>query len=47
LRAILYADDTNYRLAGFRKLDPVKSDEDEVRFLAAAEQCFFNGESFG
>lgn len=40
LRAILYADDPSYRLAGYRKLDPIRQTEDEMRFLAAAEQCF-------
>lgn len=43
LRAILYADDATYRLAGYRKVDPIKTLEDEVRFLAAAEQCFTQG----
>ena len=43
LRSILYADDATYRLAGYRKLDPIKTLEDELRFLAAAEQCFPQG----
>jgi hypothetical protein len=43
LRAILYADDANYRLAGFRKLDPITSLDAELKFVAAAEAAFFNG----
>lgn len=43
LRAILYADDPNYKIAGFRKLDPIKTLEDEVRFVSAAEQCYSKG----
>ena len=43
LRSILYADDTNYKIAGYRKLDPIRSLEDEVRFLAAAEACSSKG----
>ena len=45
LRAILYADDANYRLAGYRKLDPISSPDAEHRFLQAAENLFFKGES--
>lgn len=45
LRAILYADDPNYKVAGYRKLDPIKSLDDEVRFLSAAEACSGKGES--
>ncbi|KAH8918412.1 chaps-domain-containing protein [Atractiella rhizophila] len=47
LRSILYADDTNYRLAGFRKLDPLPTLEAEQRFLAAVESCFFKGWQLG
>lgn len=43
LRAILYADDPNYKVAGFRKLDPIKTLDDEVRFLNAAEACSGKG----
>jgi hypothetical protein len=43
LRAILYADDPNYKIAGYRKLDPVRTLEDEVRFMAAAEACYSKG----
>ena len=44
LRAIRYADDASYRLAGFRKLDPITTPEAEVRFLKAAEALFQRGE---
>lgn len=43
LRAILYADDVNYRLAGYRKIDPIASIEAEHKFLEAAENLFFKG----
>ena len=44
LRAILYADDASYRLAGYRKLDPVTTIEAEGRFLKGAEELFFQGQ---
>ncbi|WFD07492.1 hypothetical protein MVES1_002858 [Malassezia vespertilionis] len=47
LRAIMYSDDANYKLAGYRKLDPVPTMEDEVRFLLAAENLFFKGWQLG
>ncbi|GAA5876079.1 hypothetical protein JCM3774_004498 [Rhodotorula dairenensis] len=47
LRAILYADDPSYRLAGFRKLDPISSVDAELRFVAAAETAFFKGWQLG
>ncbi|BGP16766.1 hypothetical protein JCM10213_002158 [Rhodosporidiobolus nylandii] len=47
LRAILYADDANYRLAGFRKLDPITSLDAELKFVAAAEAAFFQGWQLG
>ncbi|KAK4057315.1 bud site selection protein [Microbotryomycetes sp. JL221] len=47
LRAILYADDPNYRLAGYRKLDPIATQEAELRFIAAAETAFFKGWQLG
>ncbi|GAA5973831.1 hypothetical protein JCM11641_003182 [Rhodosporidiobolus odoratus] len=47
LRAILYADDANYRLAGFRKIDPVTSLDNELKFVAAAEAAFFSGWQLG
>ncbi|GAA5967163.1 hypothetical protein JCM8115_000946 [Rhodotorula mucilaginosa] len=47
LRAILYADDPSYRLAGFRKLDPITSLDAEMRFVAAAEAAFFKGWQLG
>lgn len=45
LRAIRYADDASYRLAGYRKLDPITTIEAESRFLKAAEDLFFQGTS--
>lgn len=45
LRAIRYADDASYRLAGYRKLDPITTIEGESRFLKAAEELFFQGSS--
>ncbi|GAC95919.1 hypothetical protein PHSY_003497 [Pseudozyma hubeiensis SY62] len=47
LRSILYADDANYRLAGYRKLDPIASPDAEHRFLQAAENLFFKGWQLG
>ncbi|KAG8978715.1 hypothetical protein FRC05_009988 [Tulasnella sp. 425] len=47
LRAILYADDVNYRLAGYRKLDPITTLEGEIRFLQAAEALFMKGWQLG
>ncbi|KAJ9097794.1 hypothetical protein QFC19_006662 [Naganishia cerealis] len=47
LRAIRYADDASYRLAGYRKLDPITSIEGEQRFLEAAEALFFKGWQLG
>ena len=47
LRAVLYADDTNYRLIGYRKLDPITSRESEIRFLQAAEALFTKGWQLG
>ncbi|KAF9108410.1 hypothetical protein BGX27_008351 [Mortierella sp. AM989] len=43
LRSILYSDDANYRIPGFRKLDPVPDVDAEKRFFEAAEQLFFKG----
>ena len=40
LRAICYSDDASYRLAGYRKLDPISTPEAELRFLQAAEELF-------
>lgn len=47
LRAIRYADDASYRLAGYRKLDPITTLEAEMRFLAVAEALFFKGWQLG
>jgi hypothetical protein len=43
LRAIRYADDPSYRLAGYRKMDPITTPEAEQKFLEAAEAVFFKG----
>ncbi|KAG0253377.1 hypothetical protein BG011_006396 [Mortierella polycephala] len=43
LRSILYSDDANYRIPGFRKLDPIPDVDAEKRFFEAAEQMFFRG----
>ncbi|KAI9605361.1 hypothetical protein KEM48_002301 [Puccinia striiformis f. sp. tritici PST-130] len=45
--AILYADDPNYRLAGFRKIDPITNPEAEQRFLRAVQEIFFKGWQLG
>ncbi|OZJ05425.1 hypothetical protein BZG36_01654 [Bifiguratus adelaidae] len=47
LRAILYSDDPNYRLAGYRKLDPIPNTESEKRFLEVVEYLFFKGWQLG
>ncbi|WVR09529.1 hypothetical protein IAU60_006597 [Kwoniella sp. DSM 27419] len=47
LRAVRYADDASYRLAGYRKLDPITTPEAEERFLKAAEALFFKGWQLG
>ncbi|KZS97343.1 chaps-domain-containing protein [Sistotremastrum niveocremeum HHB9708] len=47
LRAILYTDDTSYKLVGYRKLEPIRTQEDELRFLAAAEALFPKGWQLG
>jgi hypothetical protein len=43
LRAILYSDDSYYRLAGYRKIDPITSLSAEAKFLEAAESLFWQG----
>jgi len=43
LRAILYSDDPSYHLDAHRKLDPITTPEDELRFLQAAEALFDKG----
>jgi hypothetical protein len=43
LRSILYSDDPNYRIPGFRKLDPIPDVAAETRFFEAAEQMYFRG----
>ncbi|KAI8066570.1 Chs5p-Arf1p-binding proteins-domain-containing protein [Gongronella butleri] len=47
LRAILYSDDSYYRLAGYRKVDPITSLQAEQKFLEAVETLFFRGWQLG
>ncbi|KAI9301442.1 Chs5p-Arf1p-binding proteins-domain-containing protein [Cunninghamella echinulata] len=47
LRAILYSDDSYYRLAGYRKVDPITSVAAEQKFLEAVENLFFKGWQLG
>ncbi|CEP16892.1 hypothetical protein [Parasitella parasitica] len=47
LRAILYSDDSYYRLAGYRKVDPITSLTAEARFLEAVETLFWKGWQLG
>jgi len=43
VRAILFADDGNYRIAGYRKLDPIPTVIAEARFLEATHSMFDKG----
>ncbi|KAI7891981.1 Chs5p-Arf1p-binding proteins-domain-containing protein [Mucor mucedo] len=47
LRAILYSDDSYYRLAGYRKVDPILNLPAEARFLEAVESLFWKGWQLG
>lgn len=47
LRAILYADDPNYALQGYRKIEPISTTDSELRFLQAAEVLFTKGWQLG
>ncbi|KAI9483466.1 MAG: Chs5p-Arf1p-binding proteins-domain-containing protein [Benjaminiella poitrasii] len=47
LRAILYSDDSYYRLAGYRKMDPITNLVGEQRFLEAVEALFWRGWQLG
>ncbi|KAI8338888.1 Chs5p-Arf1p-binding proteins-domain-containing protein [Chlamydoabsidia padenii] len=47
LRAILYSDDSYYRLAGYRKMDPITDLSSEQKFLEAVEKLFFKGWQLG
>ncbi|KAF8340855.1 Chs5p-Arf1p-binding proteins-domain-containing protein [Amanita rubescens] len=47
LRSILYSDDPTYYLEAYRKLDPITSPEDELRFLQAIEALFTKGWQVG
>ena len=43
LRAILYSDDPTYILEAYRKLDPITTQEGELRFLQGVEELFPKG----
>ncbi|KAG0193469.1 hypothetical protein DFQ28_005073 [Apophysomyces sp. BC1034] len=47
LRAILYSDDSYYRLAGYRKIDPITNLSSEEKFLEAVEALFWRGWQLG
>lgn len=47
LRALLYSDDPNYRLNGWRKLDPIPDIDIETKFLDAVARLFRNGWQLG
>ncbi|KAG2206009.1 hypothetical protein INT47_005327 [Mucor saturninus] len=47
LRAILYSDDSYYRLAGYRKIDPINNLAGEARFIEAVEALFWRGWQLG
>ncbi|KAH7910675.1 Chs5p-Arf1p-binding proteins-domain-containing protein [Hygrophoropsis aurantiaca] len=47
LRAILYSDDPTYWLEAYRRLDPITTQEGELRFLQAAEALFMKGWQVG
>lgn len=47
LRAIIYSDDPNYALQGYRKLEPITSTEGELRFLSSAGALFHKGWQLG
>lgn len=47
LRSILYSDDSYYRLAGYRKVDPIMNLAAETKFLEAVEALFWKGWQLG
>ncbi|KAI8053004.1 Chs5p-Arf1p-binding proteins-domain-containing protein [Syncephalis plumigaleata] len=47
LRAILYSDDYQYRLSGFRRFDPIPTLDSEQRFLDATAQLYHKGWQLG
>ncbi|RKP24430.1 Chs5p-Arf1p binding protein, partial [Syncephalis pseudoplumigaleata] len=47
LRAILYSDDCQYRLSGYRRFDPVPTLDSEQRFLDATVQLYHKGWQLG
>jgi hypothetical protein len=46
-RAILFSDDGNYRIAGYRKLDPIPNVDSEARYLEAVHSLFDKGWMLG
>lgn len=47
LRALLYSDDSNYRLDGWRKLNPIPDLDMEAKFLDAVETLFSSSWQLG
>ncbi|KAI9599571.1 Chs5p-Arf1p-binding proteins-domain-containing protein [Syncephalis fuscata] len=47
LRAILYSDDYQYRLSGFRRFDPIPTMDSEQRFLDVTAQLYHKGWQLG
>ncbi|KAI9341620.1 Chs5p-Arf1p-binding proteins-domain-containing protein [Pilaira anomala] len=47
LRSILYSDDHYYRLAGYRKVDPIMNLASEKKFLEVVESLFWKGWQLG
>lgn len=47
LRALLYSDDANYRLTGWRKVDPIPDIDIETKFLDAVAKLFSKGWQLG
>ncbi|KAI8353278.1 Chs5p-Arf1p-binding proteins-domain-containing protein [Choanephora cucurbitarum] len=47
LRAILYSDDSYYRLAGYRKKDPIPNLAGEQHFLESVQALFWRGWQLG
>ena len=47
IRALLYSDDHNYKLSGWRKIDPLPDIESESRLLEAVEKLFSKGWQLG
>ncbi|CCG80968.1 Bud site selection protein [Taphrina deformans PYCC 5710] len=47
LRALLYSDDANYRLSGWRKLNPIPDLDSESKFIDAVEKLFADSWQLG